>query len=120
MQPNTKATTSDMTSAAQILAHFIDAVAGDWPLVSVMPQHLGNALLWQYGKHWFVVHFEALTKKYPSEAEFKLGSPTDIYVPSLDAALELIRTTESLRQQNPFPLIRLGLMPGTAIRPETP
>lgn len=98
---------------AKILADFIDSTAGGIPLISGMPTFDPNALLWQYGKHWFVVHFQCATGKCLAVDDLAEGSPTDLYVAGIEEAIKLIRLTESIRQGTDYPHIGLGRMPGT-------
>ena len=103
-----------MTQLAQRLAELIDNIGGGYPLLSLLPDDKQAIVLWQYEKHDFVVRcskrpppFAILKKRTP-------GSPTEIQVGSIFDALDLIRQTEKLRQENSeFPYVRLGLMPGT-------
>ena len=93
---------------AKTIATFIDAIAGDFPLISGMPSFMSNGVLWQYDKHDFVIRIGNEHRKFPTQEQIGEGAPSDIFLIDLEDALEFIRITESIRQKTSFPLIKFG------------
>lgn len=114
--PSLKSLPAPSVGVGRIYASCIDGIGGGYPLVSGMPECVANGVLWQYEKHYFIIHCDSESRRYSIELDLTKNSPTELFLKNLEEALEFIRLTESLRQRTDFPLIVFGRMHSTTFK----
>lgn len=103
-----------LETISQKLAHRIDVSGGNNPLISGLPRSHPAGILWQYGKLDIVLFLRAGNSPAINVLHDE-SALLEMAVDSVETAFDLIKNTESARQQRERPIAQIGRMPGTTL-----